>query len=286
MKIKSFLLLSLLVCSFSVNVGAKKKMDVFKLQEMTRPINDSIVNEGYKLYRYEKATWIGTDMVMEHCKYKDDLEGVIVYEATDGKLHCIAYDKFHLQCLLDYTFEENNTYSDVKRPLTEHEAKLVDMRLKMKAKCLETNMINVMECMNIGLIPLPNKCYRMYWLTGTSKSNVVPMGNDYSFDFDENLNIIKKTKYHNSFIPTEWPEGKSVKTVMHSHLDDNPYMTPTDVCNFLLYALDCYEINDFQVISPALDCIHFFNGKTKQILSVAIDTIRKINKHSEKNKKE
>ena len=28
------------------------------------------------------------------------------------------------------------------------------------------------------------------------------------------------------------------------------------------------------------------HGKTKQILSVAIDTIRKINKHSEKNKKE
>ena len=72
MKIKSFLLLSLLVCSFSANVNAKKKMDVFKLQEMTRPINDSIYNEGYKLYTYEKAAWIGTDMFMEHCKYKDE----------------------------------------------------------------------------------------------------------------------------------------------------------------------------------------------------------------------
>ena len=282
MKIKSFLLLSFLVCSFSANVNAKKKMDVFKLQEMTRPINDSIYNEGYKLYTYEKAAWIGTDMFMEHCKYKDEFEGVIVYEATDGKLHCISYDKFHLQCLLDYTYDENNTYSDVKRPLTEYEAKLIDMRLKMKKKCLETNMINVMECMNTDLIPLPNNCYRMYWLTGTTKENLVPMGNDYSFDFDENLNIIKKTKYHNSFIPSGWPEGKSVNSVMHSHLEDNPYMTPTDVCNYLLYARDCYKINDFQVISPALDCIHFMNGQKKEIITLTIDAIRKITKHSAK----
>ena len=285
MKIKSLLLLSLLICSFSINASAKKKMNVFKLQAMMQPINDSILTEGYKLYCYEKAAWIGTDMVVAHCKYMDDFEGVIVYEATDGKLHCIAYDKFHLQCLFDYTHDENNTYSDVKRPLTEYEAKLVDMRLKMKQKCLETNMINMMESMNTDLIPLPNNCYRMYWLTGTTKENVVPMGNDYSFDFDENLNIIKKTKYHNSFIPTKWPEGKSVQTVMHTHLEDNPYMTPTDICNFLLYARDCYEIKEFEVISPALECVHFFNGQTNQILSVTIDALKRINKQSEKNKK-
>ena len=155
----------------------------------------------------------------------------------------------------------------------------------MKQKCLENNMINMMESMNSDLIPLPNNCYRMYWLTGTTKENVVPMGNDYSFDFDENLNIIKKTKYHNSFIPTKWPEGKSVQTVMHTHLEDNPYMTPTDICNFLLYARDCYKINDFQVISPALDCIHFMNGKDKGILSLTIDAIKEITNHSAKDNK-
>ena len=285
MQIKIFLFLSLLVCSFSSSVSAKKKLDSYKLQAMMQPINDSIFNEGYKLYTYEKAAWMGTDMVLEHCKYKDDFEGVIVYEASDRKLHCIAYDKFHLQCLFDYTFDENNTYSDVKRPLTEYEAKLVDMRIKMKEKCLETNMINLQEGMNTDLIPLPGNCFRMYWLTGTSKENVVPMGNDYSFDFDENLNIVKKTKYHNSFIPMGWPEGKSINSVMHSHLDDNPYMTPTDVCNFLLYARDCYKINDFQVISPALDCVHFMNGKDKGILSLTIDAIKEITKHSAKDNK-
>lgn len=285
MQIKIFLFLSLLVCSFSSSVSAKKKLDSYKLQAMMQPINDSIFNEGYKLYTYEKAAWMGTDMVLEHCKYKDDFEGVIVYEASDRKLHCIAYDKFHLQCLFDYTFDENNTYSDVKRPLTEYEAKLVDMRIKMKEKCLETNMINLQEGMNTDLIPLPGNCFRMYWLTGTSKENVVPMGNDYSFDFDENLNIVKKTKYHNSFIPVGWPEGKSINSVMHSHLDDNPYMTPTDVCNFLLYARDCYKINDFQVISPALDCVHFMNGKDKGILSLTIDAIKEITKHSAKDNK-
>lgn len=285
MQIKIFLFLSLLVCSFSSSVSAKKKLDSYKLQAMMQPINDSIFNEGYKLYTYEKAAWMGTDMVLEHCKYKDDFEGVIVYEASDRKLHCIAYDKFHLQCLFDYTFDENNTYSDVKRPLTEYEAKLVDMRIKMMEKCLETNMINLQEGMNTDLIPLPGNCFRMYWLTGTSKENVVPMGNDYSFDFDENLNIVKKTKYHNSFIPMGWPEGKSINSVMHSHLDDNPYMTPTDVCNFLLYARDCYKINDFQVISPALDCVHFMNGKDKGILSLTIDAIKEITKHSAKDNK-
>ena len=285
MQIKIFLFLSLLVCSFSSSVSAKKKLDSYKLQAMMQPINDSIFNEGYKLYTYEKAAWMGTDMVLEHCKYKDDFEGVIVYEASDRKLHCIAYDKFHLQCLFDYTFDENNAYSDVKRPLTEYEAKLVDMRIKMKEKCLETNMINLQEGMNTDLIPLPGNCFRMYWLTGTSKENVVPMGNDYCFDFDENLNIVKKTKYHNSFIPMGWPEGKSINSVMHSHLDDNPYMTPTDVCNFLLYARDCYKINDFQVISPALDCVHFMNGKDKGILSLTIDAIKEITKHSAKDNK-
>jgi hypothetical protein len=38
-------------------------------------------------------------------------------------------------------------------------------------------------------------------------------------------------------------------SVVHSHLADNPYITPTDVCNFLLYR---GELDDSYILSTAL----------------------------------
>lgn len=255
-----------------------------KVREQIEQANDSILEEGIKLYDYEKAAWLGTDLVIEHCKYKDELTGVIVYEATDGKLHCIAYDKYFLQCLFDYTFDESNSYSDAKRPLTQDEAKLIGMKTKMQEKCIETQTIQDCGPLNTDLIPLPNGNYRFYWLTGTTETNIVPIGNDYSFDFDENLNIIKQTKYHKSLLSMEIKEG--VTSIIHSHLDDNPYMTPTDVCNYLLYARDCYNIQSFLVLSPALDGIHFMDDKANSIASITTAVLKKINKHQAKKNKQ
>ena len=42
-----------------------------KVREQIEQANDSILEEGIKLYNYEKAAWLGTDLVIEHCKYKD-----------------------------------------------------------------------------------------------------------------------------------------------------------------------------------------------------------------------
>lgn len=247
--------------------------------------NDSIVNEGYKLYYYEKAAWIGTDMAMEHCKDNEEVGGVFTYEAADGKIHCIATDKFFLWCFFDYTLDDKNTYSDSKRSLTANEMQMLKRYQTITEKCLETGILEDHGTMNRELIPLPNNRYRMYWLTSTTKNNVVPLGNDYSFDFDKDLNLIKQTKYHKSFIPIE--VGNNAEIIAHSHLEDNPYMTPTDVCNFLLYARDCFNINFSYVYSKInnIKCVHIINGKDKNIATLTMDALKKIlNHHSKENK--
>jgi hypothetical protein len=95
--------------------------------------------------------------------------------------------------------------------------------------------------------------YKLYIIMGTKESGVIPFGNDYLFKANSKGIITDWIKFHSRIIPAECygPNGEEVTMSMHSHLKTVPYITPTDICTFRLYAPFC-SIEEFSVYSPAL----------------------------------
>ena len=81
---------------------------------------------------------------------------------------------------------------------------------------------------------------------------MIPIGDDYSFDLDKEMNVLSWRRYHRSFL--EQPitmNGEKITEVMHSHTQMTPYFTTTDIANYMLYGHDLYRIKKFSVLSTA-----------------------------------
>ena len=67
-----------------------------------------------------------------------------------------------------------------------------------------------------------------------------PIGDDYAFDFDKDMNILSWRRFHRSFL--EQPITMNVEEiteVMHSHTPMTPYFTTTDIANYMLMVATC-----------------------------------------------
>ena len=123
--------------------------------------------------------------------------------------------------------------------------------------------------LNADVVEISPTLTRVYLLQGTNKSKLIPFGNDYSFDFDAAGNMLARRKYHSSFIPIDF-SGKegNIRKCTHSHLTDNPYITPTDIATFLLYGHDLYGMKTFSIYSTAFNCYFTYNAETATIVMV------------------
>lgn len=121
---------------------------------------------------------------------------------------------------------------------------------------------------NIDIVRINDDLTRLYIIQGTILDNVIPFGNDYSIDFDKDLNPIAFRKYHNSLLAlrTKTEDGGDVESIRHSHLTNNPFITPTDIGNFLLYRPEGMDM--FYVYSTAYKCTFAYSLKLNQIITV------------------
>ena len=237
---------------------------------------DSIVNEGWQLYFSERVNWIASDLVLE----KNDMDaigGSMTWKPNDSVWVAIFYDKNAKNCIFEYryNFVSNQEESiDVSRPISS----LEQTEIKRKKQMIEQALKKYADSLyfanqsfgspNIDIVRINNKLTRLYFLQGTVKSNVIPFGNDYSIDFDENLKPLTFRRYHRSLIAmqTRTEDGSKVETIMHSHLKDNPFITPTDICNFLLYRPE--DLDVFFVYSTAYKCKFAYYLSLNQIITV------------------
>jgi hypothetical protein len=65
---------------------------------------------------------------------------------------------------------------------------------------------------------------------------------------------------------TKTEDGGDVESIRHSHLTNNPFITPTDICNFLLYRPEGMDM--FYVYSTAYKCTFAYSLKLNQIITV------------------
>lgn len=256
--------------------GAKRDFAKHNLPpyEKVIAINDSIINEGWQLYYSEMANWIATDLVFERYDMAQ-LGSSVSWQPKNNLWRVVFFDKGNENCVLDYQFDvasKETVILDSVRPISAEEVAL----LNRKNKLLEEGIKQYGDQMsfatqsygnpNIDIVRINDTLTRVYFLQGTVLPNVIPFGNDCSIDFNESQKPIAFRKYHQSLIscPTQSEKGEAVTMTWHSHLKDNPFITPTDICNFLLYRPK--DMDSFCVFSTAYNCMYTYSLSLNQII--------------------
>ena len=271
-----------LVLTFMAFVTAIAPFVVSQAQE--RPpmhtieaINDSIIDEGHNLYLYDKLNWVMSDAYKQMCSSKTASLSVVGL-LNDTLMSGIMIDVDHMKCVFECRLNLNTGEIEpfnLVRGLTPKEIERAERQIDLLDKVSNLDsIVNIKEAgnLNIDVIEISPNLIRVYLLQGTNKSKLIPFGNDYSFDFDAKGNLIARRKYHNSFIPIDFSSKEgNIKKCTHSHLGDNPYITPTDIATFLLYGNNLYDMNTFSVYSPALKCYFTYNAETSTIVLVDDD---------------
>ena len=251
------------------------------LQAQERPamhtinaVNDSVIDEGYNLYYHEKLNWVLSDAYKQLCSSKTASLSTI-RQLNDTLLSGIMIDVDQLKCVFECRLNLNT--GDIEpfnlvRGLTPQEIEHAGRHVTLLEELSKLDGIeNVKQAgnLNVDIVEITPSITRLYLLQGTNKSKLIPFGNDYSFDFDTDCKLIARRKYHANFIPIDFSSKEgNIRKCTHSHLDGNPYITPTDVATFLLYGHDLYEMKTFSVYSPDLNCYFTFNTETATIVMV------------------
>lgn len=221
-------------------------------------INDSILQEGLRLYTYEKLSWMASDLLAEHASVDlSSIRGSAVQMDDNGKLthfYC-RQDSVVFSCTLDL-YDFSLSWDNTVRPMTEDDRDAVHFRSDIINRIIETygdSIYTIQDgSINIDLIWLGTDNLRAYLLQGTTLNGVIPFGNDYYVDIDRDGNLIEFHRFHHSYIPIDIRqagENTQVLEVIHSHTVDNPFFTPTDICTALLYAHDLYGMKSVCILS-------------------------------------
>lgn len=226
--------------------------------EVIQAINDSICAEGAVLYTVERLNWVSTDSVFARYRH-EDLGGNLIWQPTASTWSAIFYDKEKKNCIFELKFDSKSGAHSLSydiRPITEEEQVQIKLKDTMLDNAFEKYGDQIKYNDKIGnpnfdFVRINDQLIRLYVLQGTVQPNTIPFGNDYSIDFDNSGNPLCFRKYHQSLIAVKTVDdgGNKVVSVVHSHLADNPYITPTDVCNFLLYR---GNLEDSYIMSTAL----------------------------------
>ena len=237
-------------------------------------INDSVIVEGHNLYLHDKLQWVMSDAYKQLCSSKT-ASLAVVGNLNDTLMSGIMIDVDQMKCVFECRINLNTgdiEPFDLVRGLTPKEIERAERQVDLLDKVSELDgIVNIKEAgnLNADVVEISPKLTRVYLLQGTNKSKLIPFGNDNSIDFDASGNPIARRNYHNSFIPTDFSRKHgNIHKCTHSHLDDNPYVTPTDVATFLLYGHDLYGMKTFSVYSKALSCYFTYNAETSTIVLV------------------
>lgn len=231
---------------------------------------DSIIAESNTLYRYEAASWNFTDMLLAKQEVMKTIQDYLVYQQGDT-IKCIVVDN-QSQCSYEVSFlEDSAPYSEslIPRKLSEYEIQLIDVRRKIRSAFADEKKYPIYSYqdfpLNWILIPYTDG-YKLYAISGTSKSRIIPFGNDYLFVADKKGEIQSWKKFHSKLIPVEATDEMPVIALpVHSHLKQEPFISATDICTFRLYYNQTGSVR-FAVYSVALSMYFIYEVATNKII--------------------
>lgn len=291
MKRLIYLCLILLVVHmpFVANAQDNDKPDLPDEAELSA-ITDSILDEGVRLYFFEWLAWHSADSAMTYCPVMDKVNGSGIVADSLGFTHIYTVDdNVVFSYIIDVT-NESISWDNTVRPMTDAERNARDERKRCIRLAIESygDSLKASGNMNVDVIWVRPDLIRVYFLQSTTENNVIPIGNDYSVDISPDMKPLAFRRYHHSYLeqPAYVDGEKVVDGLVHSHTPDNPYITPTDICNMMLYGRDLYGLNTYYVLSTAFkqSIIQFFTAANPKITTMDFDEFKslmdKINNHN------
>ncbi len=209
---------------------------------------ESIFEEGKKLYKSEMASWLGTDVFLnKFIDKKNDVGGYFSYLENELS-KCLFFTKGDsIQVIATIIFDssynvETAIIDDTERPFTKLENDFYTIRKIAYDEIQKDTMFKLFKNTNFNLVLLiDDSSKKVFVLTGPQKKNVVIFGNDYLLTFDEGNNLISKKQIHHNIIPIDYTEDEKVNSddtldSYHTHLHETGEpITSTDICTLLLY---------------------------------------------------
>lgn len=284
-----FVFCALLLLAVPDGSAKNRKNRRMPSQETIDRIHDSILSEGMHLYYHERIAWISTDQLGEFNPEYNDVGGYFTTESNDT-LHTVYFSLDRSRCVFEYwmcssTFQTD--YDTTSRPLSlleQAEAERTQLLQSLTFDAVKDSLSGFPQSdfgCNLDFIRIDEEITRSYFTMSAKNQGVVPFGNDFSCDFDNNNHLVAMHRYHRSFIPLNWnKEDAAPKSLYLSHTPDNPYMTPTEVCLFLLYAQPA-GVESLFVLSTALDSVIIFHPG-QGIVTIKRSVLEKIGKDQEK----
>lgn len=211
------------------------------------PPTEAILAEGLKLYQSERASWVASDLMLATTIDRSQIGGYLTYFRGDSV--CTVFwakgsaGKVGASLVGSYSFPHQDVRLETShfQPLgtfTATEARLFGIRQvaldKINADHNEFP-VPANTLLNLDLLDGPDGT-RVYVLTGPEQSGIVPIGNDHLLTFDTKDRLTATERLHSTYLPLDWTTSKGpVKGMIHSHLAAHPYITPSDICNVLVY---------------------------------------------------
>jgi hypothetical protein len=244
-------------------------------------VRNQILDEGLFLFRLEKASWNSTDILLkDYSNLSNQINGYLSYPDNDDT-KTVFWDKDGMiifTVTLDSTgFEKNKVVKVDTRTPTPLETELIKLRndaFDLLTKN-EDNFFAFYKNTSPNLIPIIRSDQRTVFILTGSQENKLLIGNDYRLLFNGKNEVVKKEKLHNSLITINQDSNKEFNKVgsMHTHiLENQPYMTSTDICTFMLY-MDVFKLKNHVVVSDKGTSI--FESDKKRLIIVPQDNSKK-----------
>lgn len=221
---------------------------------------ESILKEGKMLYRLENASWNATDHFFRHFKdEKDGIGGSLSYIGEDNRVYTIFWSRYDSSFIIArYIFDSLPGISPISVDIKNRAASAFEKNLiQIKQDAInrisknEDGFFTSYKDTSFNLVPVvANKERKVFVLTAARTGKYVLIGNDYLLTYDNNNNLLKKEKLHNSLIQLSFKSestSDAACTTMHTHILSD-YITSTDICTLLLYK-DFVEWKRHYVIS-------------------------------------
>jgi hypothetical protein len=242
-----------------------------------------ILDEGKQLYRLERASWHGTDILMEMFPERASVPGgQLSYFDEEGRAVNIFWHKGNPSQIVwrlrfddpSHTFaSEIDTLGGAASP---EELGLINMIEDAKRMVRENkdDFFSFYQNTSLNFIPLVDGGRRnVFVITAPHSHGVVLLGNDYRLTYDKKNRLKKKEKLHNGLITLQARSGeqdKPIEATMHSHVLSE-LITSTDICTLLLYR-DFVEWRQHYVIGK--EYVSVFNLDTEDVATITTEAFK------------
>lgn len=240
------------------------------LDSLTAPI----VREGKHLYQLETASWDGTDIFLENYTEKSKIGGYFSY-IENNTTRCVFISKEDKPKVIgtiyfDSTLSKKSSILSLEeRNLSSKESEIWDLRKAAFSVLNSDTSITRYKETNLNVIPvIKNNLKKVYILTGTTKNNLIILGNDYLLSFDKDNRLISREKLHSNIIMLDASSKNNVKMTngFHTHSPETgDFITATDICTLMLYS-KLYSLESHYVISQKY--VSIWDSKSNKLMVI------------------